>query len=105
MGSEKYAHKLHWLEQGRRARQDELQQHERVVVVGDFNIAPDDRDVYDPDAWHEKILCSTPERARPAEIMDLGLTDTFRLFEQDERQLQLVGLSSRRFQKKHGAAH
>ena len=48
-------------------------------------IAPDDRDVYDPDAWHERILCSTPERAALKKILGLGFEDTFRLFEQPDR--------------------
>ncbi len=84
VGSEKYAHKLHWLEQVAGFINVQLQQHERFVVVGDFNIAPDDRDVYDPEVWHERILCSTPERQALQKIIDLGLTDTFRLFEQPE---------------------
>jgi exodeoxyribonuclease-3 len=62
-----------------------MQQHEKVVVLGDFNIAPDDRDVHDPEAWHERILCSTPEREALQRMLDLGLTDTFRLFEQEEK--------------------
>jgi exodeoxyribonuclease-3 len=51
------------------------------VVLGDFNIAPDDRDVHDPVAWGEDILCSPPERAALKAIIDLGLADSFRLFE------------------------
>jgi len=61
-----------------------LKQHEKLVVVGDFNIAPEDRDVHDPEAWHEQILCSTPERAALQRLVDMGLSDTFRLFEQEE---------------------
>jgi exodeoxyribonuclease-3 len=53
------------------------------VVLGDFNIAPEDRDVYDPELWHERILCSTPEREALRRLLDLGLVDTFRLFEQE----------------------
>ena len=85
VGSEKYVHKLHWLEQVTAHISEQLQQHERFVVVGDFNIAPEDRDVYDPEAWHERILCSTPEREALQKIVDLGLTDTFRLFEQEDK--------------------
>ena len=85
VGSEKYAHKLYWLEQVAAFINAQLQQHERFVVVGDFNIAPEDRDVYDPEAWHERILCSTPERQALQEIIDLGLVDTFRLFDQPEK--------------------
>jgi exodeoxyribonuclease-3 len=54
-----------------------------MVVLGDFNIAPDDRDVHDPAAWHEQILCSTPERAALKSLLDLGLHDSFRLFQDD----------------------
>lgn len=83
VGSEKFAYKLSWLEAVTRFLERELQDHERLVVLGDFNIAPDDRDVYDPEAWHEKILCSTAERDALRRITDLGLSDTFRLFEQE----------------------
>ncbi|MGD9020598.1 MAG: exodeoxyribonuclease III [Lysobacterales bacterium] len=85
VGSEKYAYKLHWLEQVTNWIAEEVQQHEKLVVLGDFNIAPDDRDVHDPEAWHERILCSTPEREALQRMLDLGLTDTFRLFQQEEK--------------------
>ncbi len=85
VGSDKYAYKLHWLEQVTNFISREMDVHDKVVVLGDFNIAPDDRDVHDPDAWRDKILCSTPEREALQRILDLGLTDTFRLFEQEER--------------------
>jgi hypothetical protein len=65
-------------------RCSELARHERVVVMGDFNIAPEDRDVHDPAEWAGKVLCSEPERAALAKILALGLVDTFRLFEQPE---------------------
>jgi exodeoxyribonuclease-3 len=85
VGSDKYAYKLDWLNHVTRWIGAEMQQHEKVVVLGDFNIAPDDRDVHDPEAWHERILCSTPEREALQRMLDLGLTDTFRLFEQEEK--------------------
>jgi exodeoxyribonuclease-3 len=85
VGSEKFDYKLHWLERVTAWLDEELAQHQKVIVLGDFNIAPDDRDVYDPEAWHEKILCSTPEREALGKILDLGLEDTFRLFDQEER--------------------
>lgn len=84
VGSDKYDYKLAWLEAVRKWIADELTRHERLVVMGDFNIAPDDRDVHDPEAWHEKILCSTPEREALQAMLDLGLHDSFRLFEQPE---------------------
>jgi exodeoxyribonuclease-3 len=85
VGSEKFAYKLHWLEKVTEWLDGEREEHENLVVLGDFNIAPDDRDVYDPEGWREKILCSTPEREALGRILDLGLVDTFRLFEQEER--------------------
>jgi len=85
VGSEKYEYKLHWLEQVNRFVVDEMQRFDKVIVLGDFNIAPEDRDVHDPDAWHERILCSTPERQALQAMLDLGLSDTFRLFEQEEK--------------------
>jgi exodeoxyribonuclease-3 len=85
VGTEKFAYKLHWLEKVTQWLAGERKQHENLVVLGDFNIAPDDRDVYDPEGWRERILCSTPEREALGRILDLGLVDTFRLFEQEER--------------------
>lgn len=83
VGSEKYDWKLQWLERVRHWLLTELKQHEQLIVLGDFNITPDDRDVHDPRAWRESILCSTGERAELQRIIDLGLRDTFRLFPQE----------------------
>ena len=102
VGSEKFDYKLHWLEQVTAWLADEMKQHENVVVLGDFNIAPDDRDVYDPEAWHEKILCSTPERDAYGRILDLGLTDTFRLFDQEERTWSWWDYRMNMFRRKLG---
>jgi exodeoxyribonuclease-3 len=84
VGSEKYAYKLRWLEALKAFLSAELASHERVVVMGDFNIAPDDRDVHDPAAWAGQVLCSDLERAALAAVLDLGFHDSFRLFEQPE---------------------
>lgn len=84
VGSEKYRYKLAWLDALRHWLQAELAACDEVVVVGDFNIAPDDRDVHDPAEWEDKVLCSEPERAALRALLDLGLTDTFRLFDQPE---------------------
>ncbi len=84
VGSDKYDYKLRWIEAVHNWIADELTRHDKLVVMGDFNIAPDDRDVHDPEAWHEKILCSTPEREALKRMLDLGLHDSFRLFEQPE---------------------
>ena len=80
VGSEKFAYKLRWLDAVREWLREELKQHPNLVVLGDFNIAPDDRDVHDPKRWREKILCSTPERDALRGLLDLGLHDSFRLF-------------------------
>ena len=84
VGSEKFEYKLRWLAALRDHLKEELALHRRLAVVGDFNIAPDDRDVHDPEAWAGKVLCSEPERTALAEIMALGLEDTFRLFDQPD---------------------
>ena len=82
VGSEKYDYKLRWLDALHRTLAAELGAHRHVVVMGDFNIAPDDRDVHDPTAWAGQVLCSAPERAALQRLLDLGLVDSFRLFEQ-----------------------
>jgi exodeoxyribonuclease-3 len=81
VGSDKYAYKLHWLEHVTRWIADELKRHPKLVVLGDFNLAADDRDVHDPTAWHGQVLCSTAEREALARLFALGLRDSFRAFE------------------------
>jgi len=85
VGSDKYTHKLHWLEKVTTHIEQELLVHPNYVVLGDFNIAPADGDVNDPRAWHERILCSTPEREALQRMLALGFADSFRLFEQEEQ--------------------
>ena len=102
VGSEKYAHKLHWLDRVTAHISEQLQQYERFVVLGDFNIAPDDRDVHDPEAWHERILCSTPEREALQKILDLGLADTFRLFDQEEKSYSWWDYRAAGFRRNRG---
>jgi exodeoxyribonuclease-3 len=102
VGSEKFEHKLFWLDKVTDHIRTQLQEHEQFVVVGDFNIAPDDRDVYDPEAWHERILCSTPERNALQKIIDLGLTDTFRLFEQAENSYSWWDYRAAAFRRNRG---
>ena len=85
VGSDKYAYKLDWLRHVTDWIEQEVARFENVIVMGDFNIAPDDRDVYDPEAWHERILCSTAERTALQKVLSLGFQDTFRLFEQPDK--------------------
>jgi len=83
VGSEKYAYKLDWLARVAEFLEHEAKRHPNLVVMGDFNIAPDDRDVHDPVAWHESVLCSTPEREALKRVLGAGLVDSFRLFNED----------------------
>ena len=85
VGSDKYEYKLGWLASLYRFIKAEMQEHDKLVVLGDFNIAPADADVHDPEKWGEAILCSPPERKALSDLLDLGLTDVFRKFEHPER--------------------
>ena len=85
VGSEKYAYKLGWLDALRGFLESEMRRHDKLVVLGDFNIAPADADVYDAEKWGDAILCSPAERAALAELLSLGLTDVFRNFDQPEK--------------------
>ena len=102
VGDEKYDWKLQWLEAVTRWIAEEAKTHEKLVVIGDFNIAPEDRDVHDPEAWHEKILCSTPERTALEKIMSLGLTDSYRLFDQPDRVYSWYDYRQMAFRRKMG---
>lgn len=83
--SEKYKYKLKWLLALHEWLRDELKQYSRLAILGDFNIAPDDRDVHDPEIWRGKVLCSEPERLAFRKLLELGLVDSFRLFHQNEK--------------------
>jgi exodeoxyribonuclease-3 len=85
VGSEKYAYKLRWFVALKEYLAAELARHRQLAVAGDFNVAPEDRDVHDPKAWEGQVHVSAPERAAWRALLDLGLQDTFRLFEQPER--------------------
>jgi exodeoxyribonuclease III len=102
VGSDKYAYKLGWLESLRAHLGSELLRHPRIVVMGDFNIAPEDRDVHDPAAWAGKVLCSEPERAALERILALGFVDTFRLFEQPEAAFSWWDYRMGGFRRNHG---
>ncbi len=80
--SEKYAYKLKWLNCIRDYLTEQAKTHKKLVVVGDFNIAPQDADIHDAKAWEGKILCSDQERKALQQIQAIGLEDTFRLFDQ-----------------------
>ncbi len=85
VGSDKYAYKLAWLDQLAAWLETERARYPRLIVLGDFNIAPEDRDVHDPAAWTGQVLCSAAERAAFRRLLDLGLQDAFRLFPQENQ--------------------
>ncbi len=85
LGSDKYVYKLRWYEALARWAKEELGQHPRLAVLGDFNVAPEDRDVHDPKRWEGEIHVSPPERAAWRGVLDTGLADAFRLFPQPEK--------------------
>lgn len=102
VGTDKYEYKLAWLSHLRDWLVNELKAHEKVVVVGDFNIAPTDADVHDPEEWHEQILCSTPEREALEDILELGFTDSFRQFEQPEASFSWWDYRMNNFKRNRG---
>ena len=85
IGSDKYDYKLHWYAALREWLAAEMQRHPELAVLGDLNIAPEDRDVHDPKAWEGQVLVSEPEREAYRALLALGLKDSFRLFEQPEK--------------------
>ncbi|HLX79327.1 MAG TPA: exodeoxyribonuclease III [Burkholderiales bacterium] len=85
VGSDKYAYKLRWFAALREYLAAEMARHAQLAVAGDFNVAPEDRDVHDPKAWEGQVHVSEPERAAWGALLGLGLKDAFRLFEQPEK--------------------
>lgn len=102
VGSDKYEYKLRWYEAFARGLRTELAAHPKLAVAGDYNIAPDDRDVHDPAAWKDQVLCSEPERRAFRELIGLGLADSFRLFEQPEKLFSWWDYRMLGFQKNKG---
>ncbi|MBX3588180.1 MAG: exodeoxyribonuclease III [Ramlibacter sp.] len=84
-GSEKFAYKMKWLDALHGWLREELAGHPQLALLGDFNITPEDRDSYDPDGLRETIHHTTEERDQFKRLLALGLTDSFRLFEQPEK--------------------
>jgi exodeoxyribonuclease III len=83
--SEKYKYKLDWLMALNAWLKQEMVKYPKLALLGDYNIAPEDRDVYDPKAWAGKVLFSDPEKAAFKDLVALGLTDSFRLFDQADK--------------------
>jgi len=102
VGSDKYDYKLAWLEALERWLAEELASYPKLVLAGDFNIAPEDRDVHNPEAWAGQILCSAPERSAFQRLQASGLKDSFRLFEQPEKSFSWWDYRMLGFQKNQG---
>ena len=100
--SEKYQYKLKWLAAFRGWVEQELARHPQLAVLGDYNIAPEDRDVHDPAAWEGKVLFSAPERDAFGQLIGIGLKDSFRLFEQPERSFTWWDYRMNAFRRKMG---
>ena len=102
VGSDKYEYKLKWLAALTDWLRGELARHEKLALAGDFNIAPEARDVHDPALWEGQVLFSEPERAAFRALLDLGLKDSFRLFEQPERSYTWWDYRNLAFRRKMG---
>lgn len=100
--SDKYRYKLSWYEALTAWLREELAAHPQLAVLGDFNVAPEDRDVCDPAAWAGQVLVSAPERGAFKKLMELGLVDSFRLFDQAPRSFSWWDYRQLAFQKNQG---
>ena len=86
LDSDKYPYKLNWLEHMRQYLSEQIRHYDKLIILGDFNIAPEDRDVHDPVAWQGQVLVSDAERNALQGLLDLGLQDSFRLHNQEDGQ-------------------
>jgi exodeoxyribonuclease III len=100
--SDKYRYKLAWLAAFRDWLAQALQANPKLAVLGDFNVAPEDRDVHDPRLWEGSVLFSKPERAAFQALLDTGLKDSFRLFEQPERSFSWWDYRMNAFKRNRG---
>ena len=100
--SDKFVYKLRWLDALREWVAQQAALYPRLVLVGDYNIAPEDRDVYDPVAWAGQVLCTPEERAKFRSLLDLGLHDAFRLFEQPPKSWSWWDYRNLAFRKNQG---
>lgn len=102
VGSDKYAYKLTWLQALQRLVTAELKTNRPFVLLGDFNIAPEARDVHDPQAWEGRVLFSEPERKAFQALIGAGLVDVFRSFEQPEKSFSWWDYRAGGFRRNHG---
>lgn len=102
VGSEKYSYKLDWLRSLTQWLAEERQKHPYLALLGDYNIAPEDRDVYDPVAWEGNVLVSPPERDAFRALQNIDFIDAYRLFEQPEKSYSWWDYRQLGFQKNRG---
>jgi len=102
VGSDKYAYKLGWLQRLSAYVADELSRYPQLALLGDFNIAPADIDVHDPAKWAGSVHVSPEERSALGALLDLGLVDTFRLFEQPPATFSWWDYRMGAFRRNHG---
>ena len=102
LGSEKFDYKMAWLNAFHDWIKEQAAQYPQLVVAGDYNIAPEDRDVHDPAAWEGMVHVSPEERAQLKRLMDIGLTDAFRMFDQPEKSYSWWDYRMLGFQKNRG---
>jgi exodeoxyribonuclease-3 len=102
VGSDKYAYKLDWISKVTDWVAAQRKQHQKFIILGDFNIAPNDHDVHNPKSWHERILCSTPERHALKALLNLGFVDSFRQFEQQDKTWSWWDYRRASFEKNRG---
>jgi exodeoxyribonuclease-3 len=102
VGSDKYDYKLRWYAALAAWLKEELAHHPRLAVLGDLNVAPEDRDVHDPKLWGGQVLVSEPERAAFRALAGLGLKDAFRLFPQPEASFSWWDYRMQAFRRNHG---
>jgi exodeoxyribonuclease-3 len=100
--SDKFQYKMRWLDALHDWVADEMKRHPRLALAGDFNIAPEDRDVFDPVAWAGQIHCTPEERTQFARLLGLGLHDAFRLFEQPPKSWSWWDYRNLAFRKNQG---
>ena len=102
VGSDKYQYKLDWLSHLQSYARNVLEQHTYCILLGDFNIAPADQDVYDPAEWQGQVLCSEPERTHFFRLIDAGFKDCFRLFPQQENSYSWWDYRAAGFRRNRG---
>jgi exodeoxyribonuclease-3 len=101
-GTDKFEYKLQWMRALRDWVRSELDVHPQLALLGDYNIAPEDRDVYDPVAWAGQIHCTPEEREHFRQLLALGLHDAFRLFEQPPKSWSWWDYRNLAFRKNQG---